>query len=56
MSYAESLVKAGKTHKRKAADFYPTPTAATVGLLNAIEPHVKAGSRILEPCCGDGVG
>lgn len=52
MSYAEATVKSMKVHKRKKADFYPTPADATQGLLNVNPP--PAGVHIWEPACGKG--
>ncbi|MBI1620037.1 DNA methyltransferase family protein [Aquamicrobium zhengzhouense] len=49
---ATALVKAQKAHKRKAADFYPTPPDVTVALVEFLALHW--GSRIWEPACGDG--
>lgn len=52
MTLADAIVKSMKTHKRKAADFYPTPPAATVALLKHL--GLPPGSTIGEPACGRG--
>lgn len=36
--------------ERRPRDFYPTPRAALEPLL----PHLRAGTRFIEPCAGDG--
>lgn len=35
---------------RRERDFYPTPSEAVAPLL----PHLKPGTRFIEPCAGDG--
>lgn len=56
MTFAESLVKAGKVHKRKAADFYPTPPEATAAIVDVLTARgsLLPNSHIIEPCCGNG--
>lgn len=49
---ADAVVKSMKRHKRKAADFYPTPADATQALLDYLPP--PAGCLVREPACGDG--
>lgn len=51
-TYASAIVGAQKTHKRKAADFYPTPSDVTVALLDFLA--IEAPVRVWEPACGDG--
>ena len=36
--------------ERVPRDYYPTPIEAFLPLI----PHLKHGSRFIEPCCGDG--
>ena len=36
--------------KRNERDFYPTPAKAVMPLL----PHLKPGTRFIEPCAGEG--
>lgn len=49
---ATATVKSMKTHKRKDADRYPTPPAATQSVLERL--HLKPGALIGEPACGEG--
>lgn len=49
---ATALVKSQKAHKRKAADFYPTPFDVTQALLDFLQ--LPPGTYIWEPACGDG--
>ena len=49
---ASAIVDAQKTWARKPADFYPTPSDVTVALLKHL--HLKPGTRVKEPACGDG--
>lgn len=49
---ATALVKAQKAHKRKAADFYPTPPDVTAALMEFLS--LEPGKYIWEPACGDG--
>lgn len=51
-TYASAIVGAQRTHKRKEADFYPTPSDVTVALFDYLS--LKPGTRVLEPACGDG--
>lgn len=51
-TYASAIVGAQKTHKRKEADFYPTPSDATQALMDHL--RLPAGTRVWEPACGDG--
>ena len=50
-TYASAIVGAQKTHKRKEADFYPTPPDVTVALLDFLQLD---STTIWEPACGDG--
>lgn len=50
--YAEAAVASMAKWERKPADFYSTPYAGTVGLLNVDPP--PTGVKIKEPACGDG--
>lgn len=49
---ADALVKSQKLHKRKPADFYPTPGDVTQALLDFLQ--IPAPASIWEPACGDG--
>lgn len=49
---ATALVKAQKAHKRKAADFYPTPPDVTAALMEFL--FTPKSQYIWEPACGDG--
>lgn len=49
---ATALVKAQKAHKRKAADFYPTPPDVTAALMEFLS--LDYDTAIWEPACGDG--
>lgn len=49
---ATALVKAQKAHKRKAADFYPSPPDVTVALMEFLQ--LPPEQFIWEPACGDG--
>lgn len=40
---ANRIVGAGDKEKRKASDFYPTPTEATFALLDLLGPYLRAG-------------
>lgn len=42
--------RSGGQFERKGRDYYPTPPEAVVPLL----PHLRARSRFIEPCAGDG--
>lgn len=54
-SIATAVVKSMATHKRKAADEYPTPPAATQAILDELCPSVlRPGALIGEPACGEG--
>jgi len=52
VTIADSLVKSQKIHKRKEADFYPTPPDVTRGLMEFL--HLTPGQMVWEPACGDG--
>lgn len=52
MNIANAVVKSQKTHKRKDADFYPTPPEVTWALLEYL--RLPPGTSIWEPACGDG--
>lgn len=47
---SREIAKAARKAARNELDFYSTPAKATQVIL----PYIKAGSRILEPCCGNG--
>lgn len=49
---ATALTKAQKAHKRKAADFYPTPPDVTRALMDFLA--IGLDKVVLEPACGDG--
>jgi len=51
-TYASAIVGAQKTHKRKAADFYPSPPDVTQALMDHL--RLPEGTRVWEPACGDG--
>jgi hypothetical protein len=51
-TYASAIVGAQKTHKRKAADFYPSPPDVTHALMEFL--RLPKGTMIWEPACGDG--
>lgn len=51
-SIASAVVTSMKTHKRKAADFYPTPPDVTVALMRWLD--LEGVEVIWEPACGDG--
>lgn len=51
-TYASAVVRSQKIHKRKAADFYPTPPDVTVALLRWL--NLTYGTKVWEPACGDG--
>lgn len=51
-TYASAITASQKTHKRKAADFYPTPPEVTQALLDYL--RLPNGASIWEPACGDG--
>lgn len=49
---ATALVKSQKAHKRKAADFYPTPVDVTVALMQFLQ--LGRDTVVWEPASGDG--
>ena len=49
---ATALVKAQKAHKRKAADYYPSPPDVTGALMEFLQ--LPPERFIWEPACGDG--
>lgn len=49
---ASALVKSQKRHRRKAADFYPTPADVTQALMEFL--NLDRGSTVWEPASGDG--
>lgn len=49
---AIATVASMKAHKRKDADFYPTPVAATQAILERM--NLAPGTLIGEPACGEG--
>ena len=49
---ASALVKAQKAHKRKAADWYPTPPDVTTALMNFLQ--LDRDTVVWEPAAGDG--
>lgn len=51
-TYASAIVGAQKTHKRKAADFYPSPPDVTVALMDFLK--LPEDTDIWEPASGDG--
>lgn len=51
-TYASAIVGAQKNHKRKAADFYPSPPDVTHALMEFL--RLPKGTVIWEPACGDG--
>lgn len=51
-TYASAIVDAQKTHKRKEADFYPSPPDVTVALMNFLK--LSEGTFVWEPASGDG--
>lgn len=51
-TYASAIVGAQKTHKRKAADFYPSPPDVTQALMSHLQ--LPPGTKVWEPACGDG--
>lgn len=50
-TYASAIVGAQKLHKRKPADFYPTPPDVTISLMDFLNIDE---SVVWEPACGDG--
>ena len=50
-TYASAIVGAQKTHKRKEADYYPTPPDVTEALMQFLK---LPPTSIWEPACGDG--
>lgn len=55
MSIADSVVQSMKTHKRKPSDFYPSPAAATQGIVDSILREILPdGAKIAELACGNG--
>ena len=51
-TYGSAIVGAQKTHKRKAADFYPSPPDVTVALMDFLK--LPEDTDIWEPASGDG--
>lgn len=51
-TYAAALVESGKRHKRKAADFYPTPPDVTLALMDFL--NLPPTTVVWEPASGDG--
>lgn len=51
-TYASAIVDAQKTHKRKAADFYPSPPDVTAALMDFL--RLPKNTSIWEPASGDG--
>lgn len=51
-SIADAVVTSMKRHKRKPADFYPTPADVTHALCQWLD--LGQGIQIWEPACGDG--
>ncbi|MER9833421.1 class I SAM-dependent methyltransferase [Mesorhizobium sp. M0145] len=51
-SYADALVASQKVHKRKPADFYPTPHNVTAALMEFLK--LDLGTIAWEPACGNG--
>lgn len=51
-TYASAIVGAQKTHKRKEADFYPTPIDVTEALMRHLK--LDRSAVIWEPAAGDG--
>lgn len=51
-TYASAIVGAQKNHKRKEADFYPTPPDVTEALMRFL--NLPRNSVVWEPACGDG--
>lgn len=51
-TYASAIVGAQKTHKRKEADFYPSPPDVTEALMQFL--RLDPETSIWEPACGDG--
>lgn len=51
-TYASAIVGAQKTHKRKEADWYPSPPDVTEALMQFL--RLDPGQYIWEPACGDG--
>lgn len=49
---ADAVITSMKTHKRKEADFYPTPVDATKVICDRIS--LDSGTIVWEPACGDG--
>lgn len=49
---ASAIIGAQKTHKRKDADFYPTPADVTLALLKHLK--LPRGTLVREPACGTG--
>jgi hypothetical protein len=58
MSGLGTMMTGGKPvgRERSAADFYPTPPAASWPFVQAVDPAIRAisGGRVWEPACGDG--
>lgn len=52
MNRGETIAQAKANWQRKPADFYPTPSRATIALLEWLQP--RKGLRVREPCCGEG--
>lgn len=50
-TYASAIVGAQKLHKRKPADFYPTPPDVTIALMDFLNINERI---VWEPACGDG--
>jgi hypothetical protein len=51
-TYADAIVGSSRVHKRKPADFYPTPPEVTIALLDFLK--IDKNSIVWEPACGDG--
>lgn len=49
---ASAIIGSQKTHKRKAADFYPSPPDVTLALLKHL--RLPRGTVVKEPACGTG--
>lgn len=49
---ASAVITSMKVHKRKPADFYPTPPDVTVALMRWLDLNPEA--VVWEPACGDG--
>lgn len=51
-TYASAIVGAQKVHKRKEADFYPSPPDVTEALMQFLQ--LDNDTFVWEPACGDG--